>query len=103
MRCLYCGNELALLKKLTGYGEFCSEAHRQKYEEQYNRLALSRLLQAHDEPERRAPLSRSSARPGPRNPTPVTIGQTLPAPGLRDQVPPPFAPQRPKVEAPATA
>ena len=29
MRCLYCGNELALLKKLTGGGEFCSEAHRQ--------------------------------------------------------------------------
>ena len=46
MRCLYCGNELALLKKLTGGGEFCSEAHRQKYQEEYNRLALSRLLQA---------------------------------------------------------
>ena len=54
MRCLYCGNELALLRKLTGYGEFCSEAHRQKYQEQYNRLALTRLLQAQDgEPERR--------------------------------------------------
>lgn len=46
MRCLYCGNELALLKKLTGGGEFCSEAHRQKYQEEYNRLALGRLLHA---------------------------------------------------------
>ena len=64
MRCLYCGNELALLKKLTGYGEFCSEAHRQKYQEQYNRLALTRLLQAQDaEPERRLALSRTPVRP----------------------------------------
>jgi hypothetical protein len=65
MGCLYCGNELTLLRKLTGYGEFCSEAHRQKYQEQYNRLALTRLLEAQDiEPERR-PLAtslRGSAR-----------------------------------------
>lgn len=61
MRCLYCGNELALLKKLTGYGEFCSEAHRQKYQEQYNRLALSRLLQVPDVEERR-PLSLPQSR-----------------------------------------
>ncbi|HEY3743720.1 MAG TPA: hypothetical protein VGL53_27940, partial [Bryobacteraceae bacterium] len=45
MRCLYCGKQLPLLKKLTGGGEFCSEAHRQKYQEEYNKLALSRLLQ----------------------------------------------------------
>src|ERR1035437_3270680 len=64
MRCLYCGNELALLKKLTGYGEFCSEAHRQKYQEQFNRLALTRLLQGQDaEPERHPPLSRTPVRP----------------------------------------
>lgn len=45
MRCLYCGKQLPLLKKLTGGGEFCSETHRQKYQEEYNKLALSRLLQ----------------------------------------------------------
>ena len=61
MRCLYCGNELALLKKLTGHGEFCSEAHRQKYQEQYNRLALTRLLQAQDSPGERRPLQQSRA------------------------------------------
>ncbi len=46
MRCLYCGKELAFLKRWTGGGEFCSDAHRQQYQEEYNKLALSRLLQA---------------------------------------------------------
>src|SRR5579863_982251 len=46
MRCLYCGKELALLKRLRGGGEFCSDTHKQSYQEEYNRLALSRLLQA---------------------------------------------------------
>jgi hypothetical protein len=50
MRCLYCGKELALLKRLRGGGEFCSEAHRQQYQEEYNQLALNRLLQAHQPP-----------------------------------------------------
>src|ERR1700683_5505393 len=46
MRCLYCGKELALLKRWTSGGEFCSDAHRQQYQEEYNQLALNRLLQA---------------------------------------------------------
>jgi hypothetical protein len=46
MRCLYCGKELALLKRWTGGGEFCSDGHRQRYQEEYNQLALNRLLQA---------------------------------------------------------
>jgi hypothetical protein len=46
MRCRYCGKELALLKRLTGGGGFCSEAHKQSYQDEYNQLALSRLLQA---------------------------------------------------------
>src|ERR1019366_4079142 len=46
MRCLHCGKELALLKRWTGGGEFCSDAHRQLYQEEYNKLALNRLLQA---------------------------------------------------------
>jgi hypothetical protein len=50
MRCLYCGKPLPLLKKLTGGGEFCSDAHRHKYQEEYNKLALSRLLQAQSSP-----------------------------------------------------
>src|SRR5580658_4833863 len=45
MRCLYCGKELALFKRLRG-GEFCSDAHRLRYQEEYTQLALNRLLQA---------------------------------------------------------
>jgi hypothetical protein len=88
MRCLYCGNELALLKKLTGDREFCSEAHRQKYQEQYNRLALSRLLQTDIDEVDRSTL------------TPIGLGvrshPALRAPSERLQleeareVPPPF-------------
>jgi hypothetical protein len=44
MRCLYCGKELALLKRLTGGAEFCSDVHRKSYQEEFNDLALSRLL-----------------------------------------------------------
>lgn len=46
MQCLYCGKELALLKRWTGGGQFCSEAHKHSYQEEYNRIGLSRLLQA---------------------------------------------------------
>lgn len=46
MRCLYCGKHLALFKKLTGGGEFCSDAHKQSYHEEYNKLALNRLMEA---------------------------------------------------------
>src|SRR5437868_3921027 len=46
MRCLYCGKQLALIRRLTVGGEFCSEAHKHSYHEEYNKLALDRLLQA---------------------------------------------------------
>ena len=43
MRCLYCGEPLSLLRKLTGKAEFCSEAHRVAYQDEFNSLALQRL------------------------------------------------------------
>lgn len=43
MRCLYCGKERSLFKRFTG--EFCSEAHRQSYKEESDKLALSRLTE----------------------------------------------------------
>lgn len=46
MRCLYCGKELALFKRLAGGAEFCSDTHRKQYQKEYNELALSRLLQS---------------------------------------------------------
>ena len=57
MRCLYCGKELALFKRLRG-GEFCSDAHRQRYQEEYTQLALNRLLQAN------SPQRKNAAQPG---------------------------------------
>ena len=51
MRCLYCGKQLALLRRWTGGGEFCSEAHKQSHHEEFNKLALSRLVQAQSKPD----------------------------------------------------
>ena len=64
MRCLYCGKELALLKRLRGGGEFCSDAHKQRYQEEYDRIALSRLLQAQKKGQKSAPEpTQTSASP----------------------------------------
>src|SRR5256885_12663464 len=60
MRCLYCGKHLALLRKLTGGGEFCSDAHRDKYQDEYNRLAVSRLLQAQTRPDEVKPRKKKA-------------------------------------------
>src|SRR5579862_6445249 len=66
MRCLYCGKELALFKRLRG-GEFCSDAHRQRYQEEYTQLALNRLLQANTpqekEPGGASPKESKAAEP----------------------------------------
>ena len=42
MNCLYCGNELSLLRELTD-GEFCSREHRLRYK-RLTKLALDRLI-----------------------------------------------------------
>jgi hypothetical protein len=65
MRCLYCGKELALLKRLRGGGDFCSDAHKQSYQEEYNRLALSRLLQAQTKGQQAHSAPAQSAAPPP--------------------------------------
>jgi hypothetical protein len=74
MRCRYCGKELALFKRLTGGGEFCSDAHKQSYQEEYNRLALSRLLQA----QKISQAESSSKKPG--TPAPARVAVAEPAP-----------------------
>jgi hypothetical protein len=48
MRCLYCGKQLALFRRLTGGGEFCSDSHKASYHDEFNRLALARLKQAQE-------------------------------------------------------
>ncbi|MBV8818323.1 MAG: hypothetical protein JO022_08185, partial [Acidobacteriaceae bacterium] len=64
MRCLYCGKQLALFRRLTGSGEFCSDAHKQSYHEEYNRLALTRLIAAQSRTEDLRPLSAGGTREG---------------------------------------
>jgi hypothetical protein len=71
MRCLYCGKELALLKRLTKGGEFCSDAHKQSYQEEYNRLGLSRLLQARS----RADESKGVQKPPAAPVAPVAVAE----------------------------
>lgn len=77
MRCLYCGKELALLKRLTGGGEFCSEAHKQSYQEEYNRLALSRLLQAQ---KKKGQQANAPAQTGAPPAAAVAVEESAPAP-----------------------
>ncbi|MBL8230113.1 MAG: hypothetical protein JNL98_16615 [Bryobacterales bacterium] len=45
MRCLYCGKKLALLRKLTD-SEFCSDTHRRLYQQEQEKMALARLVDA---------------------------------------------------------
>jgi hypothetical protein len=82
MRCLYCGKELALLKRLTGGGEFCSDSHKQSYQEEYNRLALSRLLQAQSKTGDKAAAQNAPARPAEpvRVSAPVAVAEPAPVP-----------------------
>src|SRR6266576_531448 len=55
MRCLHCDRPLALLKRLTGDGEFCSKEHRKIYQREHNELALARLLESQPPDARGAP------------------------------------------------
>jgi len=106
MRCLHCGRELALLKRLTGNGEFCSDQHKQSYHDEYNRLALSRLLQAQtktDEraktvktepagtpPEGEAPMPAAGRERGPALPLPVAHKPEPVATGAAGFIPEPM-------------
>ena len=57
--CLYCSKQLALLKTFAGSTQFCSDDHRQRYQDDSNRLALDRLLQAKDRKKgRKQPVTR---------------------------------------------
>lgn len=75
---------MPLLKKLTGGGEFCSDAHRNKYQEEYNKLALSRLLQA------QAPNAGGSGNLSPR--ALRQLPPPAPRAGAPRALPPPSAP-----------
>src|ERR1700722_19782047 len=82
MRCLYCGKELALLKRLRGGGDFCSDAHKQSYQEEYNRLALSRLLQAQKKGQQATNAPAQSTAPPPN--ASVALEEPVPTGVLED-------------------
>jgi hypothetical protein len=103
MRCLYCGKGLALLKRLRGGGEFCSDAHRLKYQEEYNQLALSRLLQAHPPDEAaksNEPLKPQSSAPNGLNGLEARTGSSDLKPG---SLPHRSAPALSPVSSPASS
>lgn len=89
MRCLHCGKELAVFKRLARQ-EFCSDAHRRQYREKYDRLALGRLL---DEKPSEAGIQSASKK----SKGPITLG-IADAPA---QPPPAATPPAPEKGAPA--
>jgi hypothetical protein len=100
MRCLHCGKELAVFKRLARQ-EFCSDDHRRQYREKYDQLALGRLL------EEKPPEGKQTA---PKNSKgPITLGladapvpaQPAPTQAARVQPPPTRAPHAPAKDSPA--
>jgi hypothetical protein len=71
--CRHCGKPLPFLQKFSGGEEFCSKAHRQSYHDEYDRLALGRLVTA-GTPEVRADTATAVLEQAPP--------ETPPAPGL---------------------
>src|SRR5947207_2816038 len=86
MRCLQCGSQLALLKKLTD-GEFCSAEHRTLFYDTQQRLIIDRLsasalrFKRHQKKSNAAPLAPPVER------VPVVAKEKLP----------PFAPILPQI------
>ena len=77
---------MALLKRWTSGGEFCSDAHRQQYQEEYNQLALNRLLQAKPEVKSTAPAPAEPKQPEPE-PEPVKAVAAVAATAVEERVP----------------
>jgi hypothetical protein len=77
MRCLYCDRPLALLKRLTGDGEFCSKEHRKIYQREDSQLALARLLEAQPHARTKPGAGRPAAvKPEPEAPAPPKAPET---------------------------
>ena len=111
MRCLYCGKEPALFKRWTA-GEFCSDAHRKRYQEEYNQLALSRLMQAKpptgsETPAHKKPLESKKSEeapppawhPMPTVPLEAPAAISVSEPMLQSSFEPPLQPEQEVVSA----
>ena len=87
MRCLHCGKELAVFKRLARQ-EFCSDIHRRQYREKYDQLALGRLLEdkATEENTKKAPKNGKG---------PITLGLgDAPLPAQSPPAPTPHATEK---------
>src|SRR5689334_5187809 len=82
MRCLYCGKELPLFKRLRG-GEFCSDDHRKRYQEEYTQLALNRLLHANGSQDAEEVRSSKPASGKKEEPKPPAAKPAPESPALR--------------------
>ncbi len=61
--CRYCGKPLPLLERISGPGAFCSREHKEKYQDEYSRLALRRLLGEKDAEDEPLPAATEAAAP----------------------------------------
>jgi hypothetical protein len=76
MHCLYCDRPLALLKRLTGDGEFCSKEHRKIYQQEHNQLGLARLLESQPKAkERPRPEKAPDVKPPPEVVEPIKAAE----------------------------
>ena len=96
MRCLYCGKELALLKRWTSGGEFCSDTHRQQYQEEYNQLALNRLLQAKPQATKSPEPKQPDPAPAAPAADPPKAAPAAPARSTRQAAPATSSPEAPR-------
>src|ERR1700721_1674721 len=88
MQCLYCDRPLALLKRLTGDGEFCSKEHRRIYQQEHNQLALARLLASQPKPkEKPPPVKAQNNKPEPEIVEPIQPPAEAPVPTLAGFMP----------------
>jgi hypothetical protein len=86
MRCLHCGKELAVLRRLARQ-EFCSDTHRRQYQEKYNQLALGRLKETEPSKDGKQTALKNSKGP-------ITLGiADAPVPTQRPPAPAPRAPE----------
>jgi len=87
MRCLHCGKELAVFKRLARQ-EFCSDTHRREYREKYDQLALGRLLEE-------KPYESGTQSAPKKSKGPITLGLTdASAPAQPPPAPAPPAPEK---------
>jgi len=86
MHCLYCDRPLALLKRLTGDGEFCSKEHRKIYQQEHNQLALERLLETQPASNKKAGSRKSKSEVLPEVPIPVVEEPVLEEPVVEEPV-----------------